>query len=203
MPVGVPIYCTEGDLPLASRVTDTRVGELRAFARFAVVGIASNATLFVIYLILTGLGTDPLVAATLMWILGVTMSFALNRSWTFRHTGSVAPALARYGLLYGTAYVLNLALLVLGHPGRLSPRLGAGHADRPVRDRSSPCNACGSSGRHRMTDPHIPFNRPYMTGAEVTIHCRGARNAATSPATASSRGCEAWLESARARVERC
>ena len=99
------------------------MGELRTFVRFAVVGIASNATLFVIYLVLTALGTEPLVAATLMWILGVALTFTFNRSWTFRNTGSVAPALARYGLLYGTAYVLNLALLVL-----LVNRAGLPHA---------------------------------------------------------------------------
>jgi putative flippase GtrA len=104
-------------------MTDTRMGELRTFARFGVVGIVSNATLFATYLVLTGRGIEPLAAATLMWILGVAISFALNRSWTFRSTGSVAPALARYGLVYGTAYVLNLALLVLvtraGYPHAL------------------------------------------------------------------------------------
>lgn len=104
-------------------MTQTRAAEVRAFARFGVVGITSNALLFVVYLVLTALGMEPLAAATLMWILGVAISFVLNRSWTFRHSGSVGPALVRYGLLYATAYGLNLALLALltraGYPHAL------------------------------------------------------------------------------------
>ena len=88
------------------------------FVRFAAVGLASNAFLFLAYLLLTSVGLDPVLAVTLVWVIGVAITFVFNRSWTFRYTGAVTPALIRYGLLYGVAYALNvLLLLVLVHAG--------------------------------------------------------------------------------------
>lgn len=88
--------------------------DLRVFARFATVGIASNALLYVLYLMLSvAIGLQPLVAATIGWIAGVSVSFLLNRSWTFGDSGPRTPTFVRYAALYATAYVLNMVLLVL------------------------------------------------------------------------------------------
>ncbi len=88
--------------------------DVRVFARFAIVGIASNALLYVLYLVLAnGAGLPPVVAATAGWVVSVANSFLLNRSWTFGHTGPRGPTFLRYGLLYASAYVLNVVLLVL------------------------------------------------------------------------------------------
>jgi putative flippase GtrA len=46
-------------------------------------------------------------------VVGVAISFLLNRSWTFGHTGPRAPTFLRYGFLYTSTYVLNILLLVL------------------------------------------------------------------------------------------
>ena len=97
--------------------------DVRVFARFATVGIASNALLYVLYLVLaSGLGVAPVVAATVAWIVGVTVSFLFNRSWTWGHTGPRGSTFVRYGLLYATAYVLNILLLML-----LVDRMGFRH----------------------------------------------------------------------------
>jgi putative flippase GtrA len=88
--------------------------DVRVLARFATVGIASNALLYGLYLVLAGMaGFEPVVAATVAWAVGVSTSFLLNRSWTFGDSGPRIPTFLRYGLLYATAYVLNILLLVL------------------------------------------------------------------------------------------
>jgi putative flippase GtrA len=88
--------------------------DVRTFARFAAVGLSSNALFYFLYLVLAaGFGLRPVLAATVGWMVGLTISFLSNRSWTFGHTGPRAPAFLRYGLLYATAYVLNILLLVL------------------------------------------------------------------------------------------
>ena len=88
--------------------------DVRLFARFATVGIASNALLYVLYLVLSvALGMQPVLAATVGWVVGVATSFLLNRSWTFGDSGPRTPTFLRYVLLYGTAYLLNMLLLLL------------------------------------------------------------------------------------------
>ena len=97
--------------------------DVLVFARFATVGIASNALLSVLYLVLaSGLGVAPGVSATVAWIVGVTVSFLITRSWTWGHTGPRGSTFVRYGLLYATAYVLNILLLML-----LVDRMGFRH----------------------------------------------------------------------------
>lgn len=81
----------------------------RQLTRFAVVGIASNATLYALFVLLTFLGLDPKVAMTLLFILGVLANFVANRIWTFGHRGRPAGALARYAVLYLGGYLTNLA----------------------------------------------------------------------------------------------
>jgi len=83
------------------------------FLRFALVGIASNAALFLLYLVMTQLGMGHKLAATLAYGLGVLQTFVFNRSWSFRHRGAAGPALGRYVVVYAAGYVLNMAALVL------------------------------------------------------------------------------------------
>jgi putative flippase GtrA len=81
------------------------------FARYAIVGIASNGVLFVFYLLLTGAGLEPKLAATIAYGAGVLQTFVFNRSWSFRHAGARGPALGRYIVAYASGYVLNMAVL--------------------------------------------------------------------------------------------
>jgi putative flippase GtrA len=88
--------------------------DVRVFARFATVGVVSNALLYVLYLILAvAIGLQPVLAATIGWIFGVGSSFLLNRSWTFEDSRPRTQTFVRYVTLYATAYVLNMVLLVL------------------------------------------------------------------------------------------
>jgi putative flippase GtrA len=92
-------------------------------ARFAAVGLLSNATLYLVYLGLTAMGLGPKLSMTLLFALGTLQTFVLNRTWTFRHGGRLPQSLVRYLTAYAACYVLNLALLYV-----LVDRHGLPHA---------------------------------------------------------------------------
>lgn len=80
--------------------------------RYGSVGVASNALGFVWYLGLTELlGLGPKTAMSLLYVIGVLQTFALNRKWTFSHDGAAHAALIRYGCAYGLGYAINLLAL--------------------------------------------------------------------------------------------
>ena len=65
----------------------------REFIRYAIVGVVSNALLFVLYLSLTVAGVGHKLAATLVYAVGVAQTFVFNRSWSFRDEGAAHHAL--------------------------------------------------------------------------------------------------------------
>ena len=91
----------------------THVNTVGAFVRFAIVGIVSNALLFVLYLLVTQLGMGHKLAATLAYAVGVLQTFVFNRSWSFRDGGALGPTCIRYVAAYGFGYLLNMLVLVL------------------------------------------------------------------------------------------
>lgn len=76
--------------------------------RYGVVGLLSNGLIYALYLFATEVGTEPKVAMTLLYILGVVQSFAFNRTWSFRHGGAHGPAFVRYCVTYAMGYLVNL-----------------------------------------------------------------------------------------------
>jgi len=85
----------------------------RQFARYAVIGVATNLGMFLLYLLLTADLLGPKSAMSVTFIAGVLSSFVLNRNWTFRDRGATAGSLSRYVFAYATAYVFNYASLAL------------------------------------------------------------------------------------------
>jgi putative flippase GtrA len=81
--------------------------------RFAVVGLASNVSLYLAYLLITALGVGHKTAMTVMYATGVCMTFMFNRRWTFAHRGRWVDAFAKYGAIYVAGYVANWAGLFL------------------------------------------------------------------------------------------
>jgi putative flippase GtrA len=59
------------------------------------------------------MGMGHKTAVSLLFAVGVTQTFFLNKRWTFAHRGYGPDSYARYWAAYGMAYVLNLANLVL------------------------------------------------------------------------------------------
>ncbi len=96
---------------------------LQAF-RFAVVGLASNALLYLVYLGMTASGLGPKLAMSLVYGIGVAQTFAFNKRWTFKHSGRLDAALLRYLAVYAGGYFANLAVLAwlvdrLGYPHQI------------------------------------------------------------------------------------
>ncbi len=96
----------------------------RQFIRYAVVGLASNGISYLLYLGATGLGIDPKVAMTGVYLVGVLQTFVFNKRWSFHFDGAARPALIRYAIAYVFGYVVNLlALLILVDQARLPHQL--------------------------------------------------------------------------------
>lgn len=85
----------------------------RQFIRYAIVGLASNAVGYGLYLGLTHVGLGPKMAMTLLYGIGVLQTFIFNKRWSFRFAGPAAPALVRYAMVYALGYVINFLVLML------------------------------------------------------------------------------------------
>lgn len=94
----------------------------RQLASFSIVGLFSNLFGYVAYLLLVANHLDPKLAATLLYFLGVIISYLGNKRLTFRYTGSFLSAGVRYLSVYILGYLLNLLLIVW-----LVDRLGLPH----------------------------------------------------------------------------
>lgn len=92
------------------------------FVRYVVVGLASNAVIFVVYVVLTNLGLGPKLAMSLLYCTGVLQTFVFNRKWAFRFQGAATPALGRYLVAYALGYLVNFLALML-----LVDRMGLPH----------------------------------------------------------------------------
>lgn len=83
-------------------------------AKFGLVGLASNALLYLIYLALTAVDIEPKLAMSVVYVVGVMQTYFANRCWTFDGTRSREGTAIRYGLTYVSGYAVNwLALWIL------------------------------------------------------------------------------------------
>jgi putative flippase GtrA len=81
------------------------------FVRFIIVGLASNAVLYLLYLAATSAGVGHKTAMTILYFLGVLQTFLANRTWSFRYRSGNTGALVRYLIVYLLAYLLNLGVM--------------------------------------------------------------------------------------------
>lgn len=81
--------------------------------RFGVVGILSNAVLYVAYLALTSLSVSPKLSMTLLYVAGTLQTYFSNKKWTFGHNRAGDRSFLRYVICYATGYFINLLALTL------------------------------------------------------------------------------------------
>jgi putative flippase GtrA len=86
-------------------------GTFGQLARYAIVGIVTNVLGYLLYLGITALGLGPKKAMTILYVVGVLISFAGNRRWTFSHEGPVGASLLRFSIAHLAGYALNFAIL--------------------------------------------------------------------------------------------
>ncbi len=83
--------------------------------RFGVVGCLATAThVAVFYTLMRGFGISPTVATTVAFCCAFGVSYALNRSWTFRARGSHARHLPRVLIIALMGAGLNAGIMEVG-----------------------------------------------------------------------------------------
>lgn len=90
---------------------DTVTG--RQLLRYAMVGAMSNLFLYAVYLLITHKGMGYKTAMSLLYMLGVCMTFVFNKNWTFTHQGQVTKSFLSYVSIYALGYLVNLLALFI------------------------------------------------------------------------------------------
>lgn len=81
--------------------------------RYGLVGGSTNLVGYILYLFLTYNGGDPKSTMTILYGLGVAVSFYGNRKFTFAHKNQSYETAIKYCIVYGAGYILNLLILVV------------------------------------------------------------------------------------------
>jgi putative flippase GtrA len=82
--------------------------------KFLLVGVANTAVgLAVIWSAKLFFGADDVAANGAGYAIGLTMSFLLNKRWTFSFRGDGRAALLRFAVVFGVAYSANLCTVVV------------------------------------------------------------------------------------------
>lgn len=77
--------------------------------RFLLSGLATNASAYAVYLLLTLLGTGHKTAMSLVFVAGMLLSYNMNRRWTFAFREERGATRWRFAAAYAAAYGLNLS----------------------------------------------------------------------------------------------
>lgn len=85
----------------------------RQLLTFIVIGIAHNGGSYLVYLLLTYYGMSPNVAVTILYPIGIAISFFANKKFTFKNRDSLLKTGIAYTALYVSGYCINLAFLYL------------------------------------------------------------------------------------------
>ncbi len=89
--------------------------------RYVMVGIVTNASGYLLYLVVTYLGVSPTLSMTVIYGTVTLMGFFGNRKLTFHDTGTIWSSGSRYLLVYGIGFVFQYAMLVIFYEGRGYP----------------------------------------------------------------------------------
>lgn len=96
---------------LRTSLSDGR--ELEQIVRFALVGIATNAVGYCLYVLVTQAGMGPKTTVSILYPIGALIGFAGNRQWTFTHRGHLLGSSLRYAAAHTLGYLLNILLLLI------------------------------------------------------------------------------------------
>ncbi len=82
----------------------------RQLIRYGFVGVATNISIYSLYLTITYFGVKPKLAMTFVYVLGVIIGFMGNRGWTFDYRGNTYKLSLRYIAAHFFGYCLNLLI---------------------------------------------------------------------------------------------
>jgi putative flippase GtrA len=87
----------------------------REFVRFAAVGVTQNGVNLAVFALLIAVGMSYPIAATVASAAALTLSYGLNRVWTFRGAprGPIHLEIGRYAVTFASAVLLGIAILAV------------------------------------------------------------------------------------------
>jgi len=91
----------------------------RELIKYGIVGLATNATGYAVFLLVTHFGIKPRYAMTVLYAIFATIGFLGNRHWTFSHSGGLLGTGVRYAISHLFGYMINYVMLLI-----LAERLG-------------------------------------------------------------------------------
>ena len=80
---------------------------------YGVIGVTSNSLGYLVYLVATYLGGTPKITMSILYGVGMVISFVGNRKLTFRHKGSASAAGSRFIIAHIFGYIMNFAILAI------------------------------------------------------------------------------------------
>lgn len=86
---------------------------LKQLFYYGIVGICSNTIGYTIYLLATYLGSSPKLTMSLLYGVGVIVSFLGNRKLTFEQKGRTLNVTIRYLIAQCVGYLINLMILIV------------------------------------------------------------------------------------------
>ena len=87
---------------------------MKQFARYLLVGLLNTGLGYaIIFGCMYGLGLSPVLSNALGYGFGVTISYWLNRTFTFRATQTGSGTVIKFVVVNGLSYLANLLALVL------------------------------------------------------------------------------------------
>jgi putative flippase GtrA len=76
-----------------------------------VVGAATNALGFAIYVLFTRLGVSPVLTISVFYPVHISSAFYFNKKWSFNHHGRLSTSAVRFLIAYVGCYLLNVIVL--------------------------------------------------------------------------------------------
>jgi putative flippase GtrA len=82
--------------------------------KFASVGVINTLlSVAVIFSLKYFIGTNDVFANAVGYALGLACSFILNKRWTFKHTDNHWLTIPKFILIFGLAYLMNIATVLM------------------------------------------------------------------------------------------
>jgi putative flippase GtrA len=85
----------------------------KSLLRYGTVGLLSNASLYVVFVGLIWAGLSAPLTAAVCYGLGLSISYVMNRAWSFESNASHARDLPRFLICYGVGFVATMIFIVI------------------------------------------------------------------------------------------
>ena len=89
------------------------IAEFGYLVRYGAVGIASNLTLYVVFVAMLWIGISPVPSAGACYVGGVCLNYLLHRRFTFRSTAIHTLDMPKFALAYGTGFVATIVFIAV------------------------------------------------------------------------------------------